>query len=79
VQYQALAVDTAVALLAPNIFRQFTEYPLALTAVCVLGLVGWFREGAWELWTKENFYVRVPLMAWSAIARPPSWSATGVS
>jgi hypothetical protein len=52
-----------VALIAPNIFRQFTEYPLALTAVCVLGLVGWFREGAWELWTKENFYVRIPLMA----------------
>ncbi len=52
-----------VALIAPNIFRQFTEYPLALTAVCVLGMVGWFREGAWELWTKENFYVRVPLMA----------------
>lgn len=52
-----------VALLAPNLFRQFTEYPLALTAACVLGLVGWFREGAWELWTKENFYVRVPLMA----------------
>jgi hypothetical protein len=52
-----------VALIAPNIFRQFTEYPLALTLVCVLGLIGWFREGAWELWTKENFYVRVPLMA----------------
>ncbi|MEP7355100.1 MAG: ferrichrome ABC transporter permease, partial [Acidobacteriota bacterium] len=27
-----------VALIAPNVFRQFTEYPLGLTVACVLGL-----------------------------------------
>lgn len=52
-----------VALIAPNIFRQFTEYPLALTATCVLGMIAWFREGAYAEWTNENFRVRVPLMA----------------
>jgi hypothetical protein len=52
-----------VALIAPGLFRQFTEYPLALTATCVLGLAGWFRGGAYAEWTRQNFRVRVPLMA----------------
>ncbi len=52
-----------VALIAPGLFSQFTEYPLALTATCVLGLIGWFRSGAYAEWTRQNFAVRVPLMA----------------
>ncbi|MEO8099912.1 MAG: fused MFS/spermidine synthase [Acidobacteriota bacterium] len=52
-----------VALLAPVLFRQFTEYPMALVGTCVLGMVAWFRAGAWAEWTKENFRVRIPLMA----------------
>ncbi len=52
-----------VALIAPNIFEQFTEYPLALLAACVLGMIGWLRTGAWGAWVKENFAVRIPMMA----------------
>ena len=52
-----------VALIAPNLFRQFVEYPMALMAACVLGLIGWFRSGAWGAWVKENFAVRIPMMA----------------
>jgi hypothetical protein len=52
-----------VALIAPGLFQQFTEYPLALTATCVLGLIGWFRSGAYAEWTRSNFAVRVPMMA----------------
>ncbi len=52
-----------VALIAPGMFRQFTEYPLALTGTCALGLVGWFRSGAYAEWTRQNFRVRVPMMA----------------
>jgi hypothetical protein len=52
-----------VALIAPGLFSQFTEYPLALTATCMLGLIGWFRSGAYAEWTRQNFRVRVPMMA----------------
>ncbi|MEP6962490.1 MAG: ferrichrome ABC transporter permease, partial [Acidobacteriota bacterium] len=52
-----------VALLAPQIFKQFTEYPLALTGACVLGLTGWFLSGAFRQWTGRNFAIRIPLMA----------------
>jgi hypothetical protein len=52
-----------VALIAPGLFSQFTEYPLALTAACALGLTGWFRSGAYAEWTRQNFAVRVPMMA----------------
>ena len=52
-----------VALIAPNLFRQFTEFPMALTAVCILGMIGWLRSGAWGAWVKENFAVRIPMMA----------------
>lgn len=52
-----------VALIAPSVFREFTEYPLALTAACVFGMVGWLRTGAWAEWRKENFGVRIPMMA----------------
>ena len=49
-----------VALLAPRVFTDFNEYPIGLAAVCLLGLVGWLRSGAWALWTKSNFAVRIP-------------------
>ena len=52
-----------VALIAPGLFRHFTEYPLALTGTCVLGLIGWIRSGAYAEWTRQNFKVRVPMMA----------------
>ena len=52
-----------VALIAPNLFSRFTEYPLALMATCVLGIIAWIRTGAWAEWTRQNFGVRVPMMA----------------
>ncbi len=52
-----------VALIAPNIFTEFTEYPISLAAACLLGFVGWLRTGALKQWTSSNFAVRVPLMA----------------
>lgn len=52
-----------VALVAPHLFTEFLEYPIALGAACMLGFVGWLRTGAWSLWTRGNLGVRVPLMA----------------
>ncbi len=52
-----------VALIAPRMFTDFNEYPIGLAAACLLGLVGWLRSGAWTMWTKHNFAVRIPLMA----------------
>jgi hypothetical protein len=52
-----------VALTAPRVFLEFTEYPLALSAACLLGLIGWLRSGAYAEWTRSNFAVRIPLMA----------------
>lgn len=52
-----------VALIAPHVFTEFSEYPIAFAAACLLGLAGWMRDGALELWTTRNFLIRVPLMA----------------
>jgi spermidine synthase len=52
-----------VALIAPKIFTEFTEFPVSLAAACLLGFTGWLRTGALKEWTSRNFAVRVPLMA----------------
>jgi len=51
------------ALIAPRIFTEFSEYPMALAAACLLGFLGWLRSGALVQWTSRNFAVRLPLMA----------------
>jgi len=51
------------ALIAPRIFTELDEYPLALSAGCILGFVSWMRTGALTQWTSRNFAVRVPLVA----------------
>jgi hypothetical protein len=52
-----------VALLAPRVFTEFSEYPIGLTGACLLGFVGWLRTGALSQWTTRNLAVRLPLMA----------------
>ena len=52
-----------VALIAPRVFTEFSEYPVGLAAACLLGFTGWLRTGALALWTRSNFAVRLPLMA----------------
>jgi hypothetical protein len=52
-----------VALLAPRVFTEFSEYPIGLAGACLLGFVGWLRTGALSQWTSRNLAVRVPLMA----------------
>jgi hypothetical protein len=52
-----------VALIAPHAFTGFSEYPIGLSAACLLGFVGWLRSGALARWTSGSFAVRVPLMA----------------
>jgi hypothetical protein len=52
-----------VALVAPRLFTEFSEYPIGLAAACLLGFAGWLRTGALAQWTSRNFAVRLPLMA----------------
>ena len=52
-----------VALIAPRVFTEFSEYPIGLAAACLLGFVGWLRTGALKQWTSHNLGVRIPLMA----------------
>ncbi len=52
-----------VALIAPRLFTEFSEYQIGLAATCLLGFVGWMRTGALAQWTSRNFAVRLPLMA----------------
>jgi hypothetical protein len=52
-----------VALIAPRIFTEFSEYPVGLAAACLLGFIGWMRGGALAMWTRGNFAIRIPLMA----------------
>ena len=66
--YLAIAAGGAiggifVALVAPRIFSDFSEYPIALAASCLLAFLGWLRSGALRHWTTRNFAVRIPLMA----------------
>lgn len=51
------------AIVAPRVFTDFTEYPVGLSAACVLGFLGWIRSGALAQWTSRNIGVRVSLMA----------------
>jgi hypothetical protein len=51
-----------VALFAPRIFIEYSEYSIALGLACLLGFLGWLRSGALAQWTSRNFAVRVPLM-----------------
>lgn len=52
-----------VAVAAPRMFVEFSEYPIGMAAACLLGFAGWLRTGALGQWTSRNFAVRVPLMA----------------
>ncbi len=52
-----------VALVAPRVFTEFSEYPIGLAGACLLGFVGWMRSGALSQWSSRNLAVRVPLMA----------------
>jgi hypothetical protein len=52
-----------VALLAPRVFTEFSEYPIGLAGACLLGFMGWLRTGALSEWTRSNLAVRLPLMA----------------
>ncbi len=66
--YLAIAAGGAlggifVALLAPRLFAEFSEYPIGLAAACTLGFLGWLRSGAFSEWTSGNLAVRLPLMA----------------
>jgi hypothetical protein len=66
--YLAIAAGGAlggvfVALVAPRVFTEFSEYPAGLAAACLLGFAGWARSGALAQWTGRNFAVRIPLMA----------------
>jgi hypothetical protein len=50
-----------VALIAPRIFTEFSEYPIGLGAACLLGLASWIGREGFKAW--KGFDVRVPLSA----------------
>jgi SAM-dependent methyltransferase len=50
-----------VALIAPRVFTEFSEYPIGLGAACLLGLASWVRREGFKAW--KGFDVRVPLSA----------------
>jgi hypothetical protein len=52
-----------VAIVAPRVFRSFSEYPAGLGAACACGLLAWIGKGAFRHWTSRNFGVRVPMIA----------------
>jgi hypothetical protein len=52
-----------VAMIAPHVFKEYSEFQIGLAAACLLGLGAWLRGGGLALWTSRNFAVRVPIMA----------------
>ena len=66
--YLAIAAGGVVgglltALAAPRIFADYTEFPLAFGAACLLGFGSWLRSGAMLQWSDRNIALRVSLMA----------------
>jgi hypothetical protein len=52
-----------VAVIAPRVFNEYSEFQIGLALACLLGLVAWLRGGGMALWTSRNLAVRVPIMA----------------
>jgi hypothetical protein len=52
-----------VAMIAPRIFTEFSEYQIGMAAACLLGFAGWMKTGALSQWTNRSLAVRLPLMA----------------
>jgi len=50
-----------VAIIAPRIFVEFSEFAVGLGGACALGLIGWIGREGWSVW--KNFDARVPLTA----------------
>jgi len=50
-----------VALIAPRVFTEFSEYPIGLGGACLLGLASWIRREGFKAW--KGFDARVPLSA----------------
>ncbi|HEY1757005.1 MAG TPA: fused MFS/spermidine synthase [Bryobacteraceae bacterium] len=50
-----------VALIAPRVFTEFSEYPIGLGAACVLGLASWIHREGRKAWS--SFDTRIPVMA----------------
>lgn len=48
-----------VALIAPRVFTEFSEYPIGLGLACILGLVCWIKREGLAAW--KGLDVRVPL------------------
>jgi len=50
-----------VALVAPRVFTEFSEYPIGLGAACLLGLASWVHREGRKAWS--NFDTRIPVTA----------------
>jgi spermidine synthase len=50
-----------VALIAPRVFTEFSEYPIGLGGACLLGLASWIHRGGRKAWS--NFDTRIPVTA----------------
>ncbi len=48
-----------VAILAPRVFTEFSEYPIGFGAACALGLICWVGKEGFGIW--KGFDARVPL------------------
>ena len=68
-----------VALVAPRVFTEFSEYPIGLGAACGLGIIGWIRDGALAQWSTRRATVRVPLLALMAGAATAAVAAFNAS
>ena len=53
-----------VALIAPRVFTEFSEYPIGLGAACLLGLASWVHREGRKVWS--NFDTRIPVTALAA-------------
>jgi spermidine synthase len=52
-----------VALIAPRVFSEFSEFPIGLALACLLGFIGWVRTGALQQWNRGDLSFRLPFMA----------------
>ena len=66
-----------VALLAPEIFTTYAEYPLGLGFCCLLAASGWYRTRSWTRYPGKPYWVIAPLagLTMGLLAAVVTWTS----
>jgi len=67
-----------VALIAPEVFKSFAEYPIGLSAACMLGFASMLWGGGWNQWRRGSLVTRAAFSALLLGALTPPLAANAM-